>query len=1304
MKYYNFILFFLIFNFISISQSVANEFDFVAFAEVFTEENLKIKKKIEDDESILPNILSNIQNQIIEKVNIQKEDNPDLRSLAQWYILVRETSAYQTQIIKDNHEDFILNSSYFINKFAELNYYKNHTFEADTYNYLFSHLLHYLANIIMNSKESDLWTVDNNGNQVRNVNSKVIAYYSKSIQALEQISYLTLFDNELLFTYDGSILNPSGENISKDDYYKIINLYFTNSAFLLSHYAYLDNKKEHRELLKKIYVKIQNYPDYHYLTKDELFVSIFNGDEAPILYIYSAEEYINILKNLKKYIEKNLEVPIRQVDINTSLFQLYYEIDDHSLAFKIFKEIVPEIDELSSASEVSLYLTFFYLQIENKDLYADYLTLIELISTRSITLIPYLKDSNQLRAVQLLYEIEKVYDLLMIDKSGHAFVEAAINLVKNKKTFSPEVLIFLKIEKFNEFFEHRLFEDEILDLKELSQLYEDWKLVSKNQIVLGSQTKPIISYFLSNIIIEYLELKKYEEAKYYLEELKTLENGRMYTSTYASYCDRIGDVQCSLDNFKKSIEYTVDEYNQLKNTDRIVLASSYTTVIADEYFALASMMEDAGGFDIREVFQVQDKAIEYLIKGFEISNRMEGLLDASHQYEFLNNSRYFWIDSYLDNFFIINSNPISLEKLGVELSYKTKDENNEQPIKYIFNDYTTETYAIVRVKHISKNSVLYEKGLRKNDIILNINGQDLYAASIFDTALYRNFENHISTFLNSNNENSIVFLKNNDNDKLSSVDNTNIIKIHINDEEKSNLPLDHETIERAFYISQILISTDASTAINKLTNRIILNKDQDPKLIKTRQDLKKQIKGLSHSLFLEINSFSENEVSIKRTELKNLQQKLFTLDSFIINSSQENKVINQRIYQLDEVSNFLSSDELLIINFSFRNSNYAWGITSTGNLIFNKYYPLSEEIAFGFFGISHGNEQFRSVVDYKIYGREYFAKKYNHPLVISDDVFVDFLLNSYSEGMYKMILEPFSDVLVAVKDVIFVSTGGKFSQIPYNLLKDPSKTNYFGDEFTTKHLVSLNSLEIDRIDQIKEDNFMFLGVGHPYLGETTPNSKKNFDFAQLVQNLFRGLEIADRNILQKFEPLPETENELLAISKNFKNSNIKLLLQKDASERTIRSMDLSEWDIINFSTHTINGYGLSEPGLILSLPDESTMDDDGVLLVSEIAQLNLNAELVVLSACNTAAGKDDESEILSGLAQSFLYAGAKNLILSHWPVEDRSTGILMSSFYNFWLNEKYEPAEALKLAQIKVRNMPEYSHPVFWAGFSYYGL
>ena len=1303
MKYKFCVIFFFIFHVFITSQSNAKDFDFFEFSEVFIEENEKINDSINDIATDLPKILSNIKNEISQKVNIQKIEEPDMRSLVLWLILLRESAYNNIGSITNDTSKFLLESSYFLNIYSKMYYNGNDIAENNSYNYLLSNFYYYYAAIVMLSDKSDLWIVDINNNQIRNNNSKVIDYFKKSIEAVEKISYYSFLNDKLTFL-DKSVVNSSGKAISQDDYYDLVNLYFEVALQLLNQYAYLDNKDKHQSLFEKILVTIQNNNDYPYLTTDEIFVSLFFGDIKTMIYIYTPDEYIEILQNLKNINKKNLETPISNFDINAELFSAYFHIEKHDLAFKAFKEISPEIDKLSIPGEVNLYLTYLALKLESSEDYEDWVLQMENIILRSLTLIPYLKDSGQLNGAMLLYEIHKYYNLFDFNETDQEFLEATIKLIENTNNFPKEVLVFLKIEQTNKLFENHTFKEKIFGIDEIINLYDEWKLLSPNpEFVLNTETKPIIAYFVGNIVSTFIELENFPKAKFYLDELKLIENGRHYFGSYSTYCKKIGDIKCRIDNFKKLVDLTINEYDQLREAEKIVMAASYTTTIADEYFALASIMEDAGNYNIKEIFHYQDKAIQYLIKGFEISNRLEGLFNTGYQYDYFTNSRYFYLDSYLNNFFIIHSNPVSLSKLGIELQYEPKD-NEEQIIKYVINNYTAETYPVIRVSDINKNSYLYKSGLREDDLILNINNNDLYASSIFDTALYINFEEHISTFLRASSENSISFLKNNKIDKSLNIHETHTIKININEADKTNYFLDHEVIERAFYISQILISTDASTAINKLTNRIILNKDHDPKLIKKRQDLKKEIKDLSDLLFVEVDFLTDDEINIKRDELKNLQKKLYKVDSFITSSTLKNNIINQQIYRLNDVANLLSSDEILIINFSQKRSHYAWGITSTGTFVFNKFYPLTEEKAYGFFGVEHGNEQFRSVIDYKIYGKEYFAKKYNHPIEISEDFWTDYLLNGYSEGMYKMILEPFNDILIEGNEIIFLSTGEYFSQIPYKLLKDPSKNDYFGDEFTTKNIVSLNSLEIRSMNTISEKNLKFLGIGNPYLGDANRNMTKKSNFTQLVQNLFRGLEVADRNILQKFEPLPESETELITISKNFDIANTKLLLQKDASEKKVRSMNLSEWDIINFSTHTINGYGLSEPGLILSLPDESTFEDDGVLVASEIAELNLNAKLVVLSACNTAAAKDTDSEILSGLAQAFLYAGAENLILSHWPVEDRSTAILMSKFYDLWLNKGNAPADALKLAQKEVMQMPQYSHPVYWAGFSYYGL
>ena len=112
-----------------------------------------------------------------------------------------------------------------------------------------------------------------------------------------------------------------------------------------------------------------------------------------------------------------------------------------------------------------------------------------------------------------------------------------------------------------------------------------------------------------------------------------------------------------------------------------------------------------------------------------------------------------------------------------------------------------------------------------------------------------------------------------------------------------------------------------------------------------------------------------------------------------------------------------------------------------------------------------------------------------------------------------------------------------------------------------------------------------------------------------------------------------------------------------------------------------------------------TIDDDGVLSSSEIKNLKLNAELVILSACNTAAGDGSSSaEGLSGLTSSFFYAGARSLLVSHWYVEDESTVNLMKSTFGN-LDNSLNLSQSLRLTKINMLNDESTSHPIFWAPF-----
>lgn len=159
-----------------------------------------------------------------------------------------------------------------------------------------------------------------------------------------------------------------------------------------------------------------------------------------------------------------------------------------------------------------------------------------------------------------------------------------------------------------------------------------------------------------------------------------------------------------------------------------------------------------------------------------------------------------------------------------------------------------------------------------------------------------------------------------------------------------------------------------------------------------------------------------------------------------------------------------------------------------------------------------------------------------------------------------------------------------------------------------------------------------------------------------------------------------------------------------ASSAIATSGELANYRYVHFATHgLIDSRQPKLSKLALSQFNETGGRVDGFLRLSDIYNLNLNADLVGLSACQTALGKEVRGEGLVGLTRGFMYAGAARVLASLWSVEDRATAKLMKSFYRNLLAEKRSAAEALQRAQIEMAGKPQYRSPYYWAGFSLQG-
>jgi tetratricopeptide (TPR) repeat protein len=221
-------------------------------------------------------------------------------------------------------------------------------------------------------------------------------------------------------------------------------------------------------------------------------------------------------------------------------------------------------------------------------------------------------------------------------------------------------------------------------------------------------------------------------------------------------------------------------------------------------------------------------------------------------------------------------------------------------------------------------------------------------------------------------------------------------------------------------------------------------------------------------------------------------------------------------------------------------------------------------------------------------------------------------------------------------------------------------------------------------------------------------------FLSSFQSLFRGAQ-ADVGKVREWPPLPETADELCEVAARLGVPDGDILLGGRAREASIKDLSaegrLADYRIVHFATHgALAGdvKGVAEPGLILTPPDDGVRDaaaldrDDGFLTASEVAALKLDADWVIMSACNTAAGTGERAEALSGLARAFFYAGARALLVSHWEVGSRTAVALTTrAFQELAAKPGVGRAEAMRISMASLIDKGGLwqAHPAQWAPF-----
>lgn len=227
----------------------------------------------------------------------------------------------------------------------------------------------------------------------------------------------------------------------------------------------------------------------------------------------------------------------------------------------------------------------------------------------------------------------------------------------------------------------------------------------------------------------------------------------------------------------------------------------------------------------------------------------------------------------------------------------------------------------------------------------------------------------------------------------------------------------------------------------------------------------------------------------------------------------------------------------------------------------------------------------------------------------------------------------------------------------------------------------------------------FAGIGAPLPG--APAEPAAGTGTPVKSDTMRG--IGQAGALARLAALPDAARELQDMASRFSGPT-RLLIGASATETALKQAPLEQARVIAFATHGLVGgalRGVVEPALVLTPPLAATAQDDGLLTASEVAQLRLDADWVILSACDTSAGESENAPTYSGLARAFISAGSRALLLSHWPVRDDVASRLTLRTLEE-ANAGQSRAQALRTAQLSVlrdASIPGGAHPAAWAPF-----
>ncbi len=531
----------------------------------------------------------------------------------------------------------------------------------------------------------------------------------------------------------------------------------------------------------------------------------------------------------------------------------------------------------------------------------------------------------------------------------------------------------------------------------------------------------------------------------------------------------------------------------------------------------------------------------------------------------------------------------------------------------------------------------------------------------------------------------------------------------------------------SFLVADLLMNNSVGTAMLQSAVRSAVRDRELAGLIRSEQDMLRQLRLLDENL---VNMAALPDVQQLNKELKALQSKSETLTAaraVILGEigrrfPQYAEFLTPPVAAIASIRLHLRPGETFVIIYSAKAGTYIWALPQQGDAA----YHISR---------LDGNEIGKIVAALRgALAPDKSAALGNLPPFDT----------ALAYELYKQILQP---VAAAWKDSphLLIAASGPLAQLPFSLLpvekSNTEKENILFSSYRRvpwlirRHTVTMlptvaSFLSLRALPAGDPSRKAFIGFGDPLFNPAQMEAGKEEKAAGKKLNgsglTLRGVRITAQGgiddhktaslQLENLNRLPDTSDEILEIAAILKADLRKdVFLGKDASREQVTSRPLTERQVIAFATHALvpgDLDGLDQPALALSSPLITGNPADGLLTMSDIMRLKLDADWVVLSACSTGAAEGVGSEALSGLGRAFFYAGTRSVLASMWPVETTSAKKLVSGvFRHQQTGREISRSRALQKAMLNLiddahlidpvtgKVAASYAHPLFWAPF-----